>query len=85
MICIAASTILLPFYFQYTLKLSASVTGFLLIVSPVVLALFSPLCGSISDRIGREKMCLIGLTVMAIAFILLSTLKTNSIAIIVMF
>lgn len=82
--CIAASTILLPFYFQYTLKLSASVTGFLLIVSPVVLALFSPLCGSISDRIGREKMCLIGLTVMAIAFILLSTLKTNSIAIIVM-
>lgn len=82
--CIAASTILLPFYFQYTLKFSASTTGFLVLVSPIVLALFSPICGSLSDKIEREKMCLVGLLIMGIAFLLLSTLKTNSIAIIVM-
>lgn len=82
--CIAASTILLPFYFQYTLKLSASVTGFLVTVSPVVLAIFSPICGTISDKIGREKMCLLGLVIMAVAFLLLSTLEVNSIVIVIM-
>lgn len=79
--CIAASTILLPFYFQYTLKLSASIAGFIVLVSPVVLAVFSPICGTLSDKIGREIMCLIGLAIMSIAFLLLSTLKGNSLAI----
>lgn len=79
--CIAASTILLPFYFQYTLKFSASIAGFIVLISPVVLAVFSPICGTVSDKIGKEKMCMIGLLIMSIAFLLLSTLKTDSIAI----
>lgn len=79
--CIAASTILLPFYFQYTLKLSASITGFIVLISPVVLGVFSPICGTLSDKIGREKMCLIGLLIMSVAFLLLSTLEVNSMAV----
>lgn len=68
--CIAASTILLPFYFQYTLEVSPSKTGFLLMVSPIILAIFSPICGTLSDKIGSEILCLIGLTLMSIAFFL---------------
>lgn len=79
--CIAASTIFLPFYFQYTLKLSASITGFIVLISPVVLGVFSPICGTLSDKIGREKMCLIGLLIMSVAFLLLSTLEVNSMAV----
>lgn len=78
-ICIAASTILLPFYFQYTMKLDSATTGFLLIVSPIILAIFSPICGTISDKMGSEKLCLIGLTIMSIAFLLLSSLTEDSV------
>lgn len=77
--CIAASTILLPFYLQYTLKLSASITGFILIVGPIILAIFSPIWGTISDKVGSEVLCLIGLTVMSIAFLLMSCLKESSV------
>jgi len=77
--CIAASTILLPFYFQYTLKLSPSTTGFLLMVSPIILAIFSPICGTLSDKIGAEILCLIGLIIMSIAFFLLSSLTEYSV------
>lgn len=76
--CIAASTILLPFYFQYTLEVSPSKTGFLLMVSPIILAIFSPICGTLSDKIGSEILCLIGLTLMSIAFFLLSFLTEYS-------
>jgi len=77
--CIAASTILLPFYFQYTMKLSPSTTGFLLMVSPIILAIFSPICGTLSDKIGSEILCLIGLILMSIAFFLLSSLTEYSV------
>lgn len=77
--CIAASTILLPFYFQDTMKLSPSTTGFLLMVSPIILAIFSPICGTISDKIGSEILSLIGLLVMSIAFFLLSFLTEYSV------
>lgn len=76
--CIAASTILLPFYFQDTLKLSPSTTGFLLMVSPIIIAIFSPICGTLSDKIGSEILSLIGLLFMSIAFFLLSFLTEDS-------
>ncbi len=76
--CIAASTILLPFYFQYTLKLSPSNTGFLLMVPPIILGIFSTICGILSDKIGSEILCLIGLIIMSIAFFLLSFLTEYS-------
>lgn len=70
--CIAASTILLPFYFQYTLKLDSSIAGFCMIVSPIVLAIFSTVCGTISDKIGSLKMCFAGFLIMCMAFLFLS-------------
>lgn len=77
-ICIAASTILLPFYFQDTMKLSPSTTGFLLMVSPIIIAIFSPICGTLSDKIGSEILSLIGLLFMSISFFLLSFLTEYS-------
>lgn len=76
--CIAASTILLPFYFQDTMKLSPSAAGFLLMISPIIIAIFSPLCGTMSDKIGSEILSLTGLLFMSIAFLLLSFLTEYS-------
>lgn len=47
-------------------------------VSPIVLAIFSPMSGTLSDKIGSEILCLIGLTLMSIAFFLLSLLTEYS-------
>lgn len=76
--CLSASSILLPFYYQYTMKQPPAVAGFLLIVSPIILAIFSPLGGMLSDKIGAEILCLIGLVIMSCAFLLLSLLNENS-------
>jgi MFS family permease len=77
-ICIAASTILLPFYFQDTMKMSPSATGFFLMLSPLIIAVLSPFCGAISDRIGSELLTLFGLLLMSFGFFLMSFLRENS-------
>lgn len=47
-------------------------------VSPIILAIFSPICGTLSDKIGQEILCLTGLILMSIAFFLLSSLTEYS-------
>ncbi len=77
-ICIAASTILLPFYFQDTMKMSPSSTGFFLMLSPLIIAALSPFCGVICDRIGSELLALFGLLMMSVGFFLMSFLQEHS-------
>ncbi|MDD3224527.1 MAG: MFS transporter [Clostridium sp.] len=78
-VCLAASAILLPFYFQYTMKLSPFSAGLILMVCPITLAIFSPICGTLSDKIGSEMLSLIGLCIMSAAFLFLSFLTQHSI------
>jgi MFS family permease len=47
-------------------------------VSPIIIAIFSPICGTLSDKIGSEILSLIGLVFMSIAFLLLSFLTEYS-------
>jgi EmrB/QacA subfamily drug resistance transporter len=77
-ICIAASAILLPFYLQDTLKLTPAQAGLFMILSPLILAVLSPICGSISDKIGAEGLTLTGLLLMASGFFLMSRLTEHS-------
>lgn len=77
-ICIAASAILLPFYLQDTLKLTPAQAGLFMILSPLILAVLSPICGSISDKIGAEGLTLTGLLLMACGFFLMSRLTEHS-------
>lgn len=78
-VCLSASAILLPFYFQYTIKLSPLAAGLLLMVCPITLGIFSPICGTLSDKIGTKILSLIGLFIISTAFLLLSSLKAFSI------
>lgn len=77
-LCIAASSILIPFYLQNTLKLSPMQAGIFMMLSPLILAFFSPIFGSISDKIDSEKIILIGLFVMSGGFFLMSRLSEHS-------
>lgn len=77
-ICIAASIIIVPFYLQNVLKLTPLHTGFFMMISPLVLAVLSPFCGNLSDKIGSEIMTVVGLFFMAVGFFFMSRLVESS-------
>lgn len=77
-ICIGASNIILPFYFQDVLKFSPAATGLFMMVSPVVLSIVAPISGYMSDKIGSEILTLIGLLLTSIGLFLISSLSEKS-------
>ncbi|WP_123053857.1 MFS transporter [Clostridium sp. JN-1] len=77
-IAISASNIILPFYFQDTLKFSPAITGFFMMVSPIVLSVVAPFSGYVSDKIGSEILTLIGLTFTSLGLFLISSLNERS-------
>jgi EmrB/QacA subfamily drug resistance transporter len=57
-------TILAPLYLQLALKYSPGVTGVLLMVTPIVSLVASPLAGYLSDRYDQRLEMLIGMTIL---------------------
>ncbi|CAA9254660.1 MAG: Uncharacterized MFS-type transporter [uncultured Chloroflexi bacterium] len=51
-LAISATVLLMPFYFQYVLRLPADQTGLLLAAQPLAMMLLSPVSGLLSDRLG---------------------------------
>jgi EmrB/QacA subfamily drug resistance transporter len=80
-ICIAAYTLILPFYLQNTLRLAPSACGVLMMTTPLIIACLSPLCGTLSDRIGAGLLTVAGLLVMSAAFFCMSFLTVQSSAV----
>ena len=77
-VAISASNIILPFYFQDTLKFSPAITGLLMMVSPIVLSVVAPFSGYLSDKVGSEILTLIGLALTSLGLLLISTLNERS-------
>jgi Na+/melibiose symporter-like transporter len=74
-----AVTFLMSLYLQYIKTLSPQEAGLLLIASPIVQAIFSPIAGRLSDRMEPQKVAAIGMAVTMIGllpFIFLSE-QTN--------
>ncbi len=66
-----AITFLLSLYLQQIKMLTPLQTGFILIAEPVVLALFSPFAGRLSDRFEPQLISSLGMTLTVIGLILL--------------
>jgi EmrB/QacA subfamily drug resistance transporter len=60
-------TILVPFYLEGTLKLSPQIAGIYLLAFPVAMAIFSPISGKLSDRIGSRPLAISALVLNALA------------------
>lgn len=85
-IAISASNIILPFYFQDVLKLSAANAGLFMMVSPIVLSVVAPFSGYLSDKIGSEILTFIGLCVTSAGLLLIASLDEKaSIAMIILY
>ncbi|WP_209796611.1 MFS transporter [Clostridium moniliforme] len=73
-IAISCFTILLPFYLQDVLKLTPFYAGLFMIIYPITLSIVSPLSGTLADKIGSEIIALIGLSMLSLSFVLMSTI-----------
>ncbi|MGL4763111.1 MAG: MFS transporter [Sarcina sp.] len=75
---ISSYSILLPFYYEAVRGINPMYSGFLMIVFPIALTITGPLSGSLSDKIRKEILPLIGFIVSAIGFALMSTITATT-------
>ncbi len=64
-----AVTFLMSLYLQYVKGLSSEGAGLILIASPVMQAIFSPIAGKLSDRMEPRKVAAIGMVVTTVGLI----------------
>ncbi|WP_315068953.1 MFS transporter [uncultured Clostridium sp.] len=81
-VAIFCNNIILPFYLQDVMNYTPEHTGLIMMVYPLLLTVVAPLSGSLSDKIGSELLTFIGLILISLGLILMSTLNVNSTAII---
>jgi len=86
-IAIAGAILLMPFYLENVLGYSTREVGILVAVVPIVMAFVAPMSGSLSDRFGTRPITAIGLAILLIGYLALSTLSitTNAIGFILRF
>ena len=73
-----ALTFLLSFYLQYIQRMTAQEAGVIMIASPVVQAVFSPITGRLSDRIDPQKLSSVGMALTSLALGLFTLLDNNT-------
>jgi EmrB/QacA subfamily drug resistance transporter len=73
----AGTIILMPFFLENVLALDARTTGLLLGILPLTMGIIAPLAGSLSDRFGTRRLTLMGLVVLLIGYIAVSSLNEN--------
>ncbi|MDK2875833.1 MAG: hypothetical protein PWQ22_243 [Archaeoglobaceae archaeon] len=65
-------------YLQYVKNLDPQSAGLVLLAQPVIMAIFSPISGSLSDRIEPRIVASIGMGITAISLFLFSTMNADT-------
>src|SRR3989339_43212 len=73
-----AITFLLSFYMQYIKLLTPQAAGSILVTQPIVMAIFAPISGRLSDKIESRIIASIGMGLTVIGLIMLTLLTENS-------
>ena len=77
-ICLSGSLILMPFYIQNVLGYDVQQTGLLMATVPVALGVVAPISGALSDRFGSRLITVVGLVVLSIGFLGVSSLNAET-------
>lgn len=81
-----AVNIVLPFYLQDAKGLSASLSGLVLMTSPLLLMFIAPVSGMVSDRIGAKSLTTIGLFIIGIGMLFFASMNLKTgMAVVVLF
>jgi EmrB/QacA subfamily drug resistance transporter len=79
----SAVTFLISFYLQYIKALSPQVAGLILVAQPVMMAMFSPLAGRLSDRVEPRIVASAGMSIIAVGLGLLAVVGEGTSTILV--
>jgi EmrB/QacA subfamily drug resistance transporter len=74
---LGGSSLLIPFFLQLVIHYPIAHIGLLMAITPIVGGLVSPLAGNLSDRFGTRSIMLIGLILMTIGSLAVSTLDAQ--------
>ena len=73
-----ANVVLVSLYLQYLKEYTASTAGLIMMTQPLVMALFSPIAGKLSDRIEPRILASFGIGLTVIGLVLLATMNGNT-------
>ena len=83
-VTMSINVLLMPFFLQLGMRLDPLQAGFLVVPTPLAMAVLAPLTGWMSERFIPERLCSLGLIINAAAFFFLSflTMETTSFTVI---
>ncbi len=76
----AGTIILMPFYLENVLGYDTQSVGFLLAIVPIALGITAPISGAMSDRFGTRPITVLGLAILVVGFVAVSTLSPETTA-----
>ena len=77
-LAIAAITTILNYHFQYVRNWDAQLTGIMLIITPIIMALIAPNAGKLSDKIHTQKLAAFGMSIATVTLLILLFLDANT-------
>lgn len=77
-IAIMVVTTILNYHFQYVRGWDAQMSGLILIITPIIMALMAPNTGKLSDKIHPQKLAALGMGIATIALLILTFLNKNT-------
>ncbi|MBQ2666370.1 MFS transporter [Methanobrevibacter sp.] len=77
-LAIMVVTTILNYHFQYVRGWDAQMSGMILIITPIIMALMAPNSGKLSDKIHPQKLAAIGIGIAAVALAILTFLNGDT-------
>ena len=77
-LAIMVVTTILNYHFQYVRGWDAQLSGMILIITPIIMAVMAPNSGKLSDRIHPQKLAAIGIGIASIALLILTFLTADT-------
>ena len=77
-LAIMVVTTILNYHFQYVRGWDAQMSGLILIITPIIMAIMDPNSGKLSDRIHPQKLAALGIGIAAVALAILTFLTGDT-------
>ncbi|MFA9491756.1 MAG: MFS transporter [Anaerolineales bacterium] len=77
---IAGIILLMPFYLENVLGYDTRQVGLMLAIVPIAMGIIAPIAGSVSDRVGTRPITVVGLFILLVGYVGLSTMSVDTTA-----
>ncbi len=77
-IAVMVVTTILNYHFQYVRGWDAQMSGMILIITPIIMAIMAPNSGKLSDKIHPQKLAALGMSIATVALLILTFMTGDS-------